>query len=676
MNNSFRKIVARLRAEYPGVKLLALGQTIYWDEPMKATLRRLLDEQYPEAVMVVGIHDADYFSKVPATADLPHGWHILPHNDGSTRDLWVATGEISQLFGSETLPSRDLMVSYGVQIDKIAREFPGGRDALVDTATEAWGWRGLAHIDSGNEVSCCVPLRDAMPSLLALLEWGFIRTLDTLSDVDAIRGKRLSEEFLAEVRAYAAAHPDASITDMFRDLLPGIYRRLLGHQPGNLELTQATEVFRFNASTSGLPRFRLLEAFLDPERRAACQEAYDLAVLGSDTYTLDRFPPGAIPFDLAIPGAGRGTICLRDGRIVIETDKPVSIPTLKPVTTTRELAELIEARFGQNVALVGKALTLVLMMASEYIFVLNEEASAYVPRCERMAALMKERGLNLGFYPILRIDYHTWDSFSSCNATLNLPGHMAAAFGHGETTSTEFSHSWRDVVKEHAEILEKIAGISGTENLLAFLASREPELWDRRIATYREAGAQIKDLSDHTEPLKSESVYLRDLSYRLKQDVQQLEVEKGVHFRNSVRPLKDELWRLESEGAADTQDAEELARQLHDQEEIRAGLEQRIAEKREEAANAHGRSLELKNTVKSLEKGEVAEKARASIKSIEYEAELARLWLVRDAVLVSKGLPYTDHRPSAWWFILVDPELQWFRRVSDTAEFRFEEIDS
>ncbi len=61
---------------------------------------------------------------------------------------------------------------------------------------------------------------------------------------------------------------------------------------------------------------------------------------------------------------------------------------------------------------------------------------------------------------------------------------------------------------------------------------------------------------------------------------------------------------------------------------------------------------------------------------IEYEAELARLWLVRDAILVSHGLTYTDHRPSAWWFLLVDPELSWFNRVAETAEFRFEEIDA
>ena len=145
------EVFHRLKTEFPGVKLLALGQTVYWDEPMKAILRRHLNEQYPECRMIIGIHDADYFSKVPSTLNL-QGWGILPHNDGSTRDLWAATGEISAFFGSETIPTREVLTSHGVRLDKIAKDFPAGRDGLIDMATEAWGWRGLVHTDSGTEM--------------------------------------------------------------------------------------------------------------------------------------------------------------------------------------------------------------------------------------------------------------------------------------------------------------------------------------------------------------------------------------------------------------------------------------------------------------------------------------------------------------------------------------------
>lgn len=675
--NSFDQVVSRLRAEFPAVKLLALGQTVYWDEPMKAILRRYLDDRFPEVQMMIGIHDADYFSKIPSTLSLPEGWAILSHSDGTTKDLWVATGEISSLFGSETIPTRDLLVSYGVQLDKIAKDFPGGRDALIDTATEAWGWRGLVHADPGNEISCCISLREVLPHLTELLEWGFAHTLETLSGADVNRGRRAADELLAEVRAYADSHPDASIADMFREFLSRFYARLSASgELANLELTSASSLLAFNRSTAALPRFNLLKVFLDPKTRSACQEAYDLAVQDSDTYTLDRFCPGAIPFDLVVPGKGRGTICLLDGEVVIDMEEPISLSTDSPPSTPEELAGLVEDHLGSEVSLVGKALTFALMVASEFIFVLHEQGSAYMPRSKKLAALMKEGGVSLPFYPILRVDYHTWDALAACDATFRLPGHMAAAFRQGEITSTEFADSWQTAVREQEELLSTLSGLSGTDELLAFLAEQQREPWVSRAEAYRDAYSTIRGLSERAEPLKEESIRLRDLSHQIKQEVQQMEIEKGEHFRRAIKPLKDELGRLEAEGKAIGPEAEKLAGELREQEQTRAEIEHRIEQKREEANEARNRSLELKHTVRSLEKGEEAEKARKTLKLIEYEAELARLWLVRDAILLSHGLTYTDHRPSAWWFLLVDPELRWFNRVAQTAEFRFEEIDS
>jgi hypothetical protein len=78
--------------------------------------------------------------------------------------------------------------------------------------------------------------------------------------------------------------------------------------------------------------------------------------------------------------------------------------------------------------------------------------------------------------------------------------------------------------------------------------------------------------------------------------------------------------------------------------------------------------------VKTLETGPEAANARKTVRAVEYESELARLRLIRNAVLITNGLTYTDHRPSAWWFTLVDPELRWLHKVAETAYFRFERI--
>lgn len=676
-SKSFLEIVSRLRQEFPGVKLLALGQTIYWDEPMKATLRRLLDEYYPEAVMAVGVHDADYFSKVPANLILPDGWPILPHNDGSTKDLWVATGEISRLFGSETIPSKDLLTSYGVQLDKIGRDYRGGREALIETATEAWGWRGLVHQDATNETSCCIPLKTILPHFIELLSWGFNHTIDSLAEPVASELAKLeAERMLNEVRAYYDAHPDATITRMFKSLLYKMYGRLMGYEPKNLEMTSISEIFKFNRSTADEGRFNLLRLFLDPSTQEICQDAYNQSLVGADIYTLDRFCDGAIPFDLVVPGKGRGTICLLGKHVLIDLDEPVTIPVERLPETPEELASVIEGHFGPNVALIGKAITLVLMMASEYIFLLNEQGSSYVPYCEKMAALMKAGGIDASFFPILRIDYQTWDSLSANDVVFSLPGHLASAFRQGDITSREFTDSWHSAVTEQEALLQKLADLSDTEALLGMLAGEHESPWADRLREYRAANVTIREFSERTEPLKVESLRLRDLSYQMKQDIQALELEKGAHFRREIKARRDALYVLEADGKSSSPEAEQLRREIAAEEIVREDFESRIERDRETAQETKNKSLKLKNEVRALEKGDAAQKARKVVKSVEYEAELARLWMVRDALLVTKGLPFTDHRPSAWWFLLADPELKWFNRVTETAEFRWEEIDS
>lgn len=670
----FDHIASRLRTEYPGVKLLALGQTALWDEPMKAVLCQFLVDSYPEATMVIGIHDLDYFSKIPSGLLGPSSWAILPHNDFSTKDLWVATGELSRLFGSETIPTRELLTTHGVQLDRIAKDFPGGREALLDMATEAWGWRGLVHADSSDELARDINLADALPHFFQLLEWGFDGSLDCLSEADQARSQLIAREIITQVRDYADKHPDASITDLLVEFLKKFYGWLLRQTPANLEVTTASSLFAFNKLTAQLPRFHLLTAFLDPRTRDICQEAYNVAVENSDTYTLDRFPQGAVPFDLVIPGRGRGTICVRDSHILVDLPEPITLYFHHLPTTPAELADLFESHLGPDVMLIGKAVTLVLMIASEFVFVLNEQASAYVPRCKRMAGYLRERGLDLSFFPILRIGYQTWDSLSACNSTFRLPEHLAAAFGQTEITAQEFANSWRTTVAAQEEMLERISILTSLDDLLTFLADQQPGVWRARIEQYLAAIASVREIYDRAEPMKQESIRLRDLSHQIKAQVQALEVSKGDHFRQFIRPLKDKLWQLEGEGVTSGPEVDEILEKLRVYEQERSSLEARIEKKREEAAAAHKRSLELKNMVRQLERGEEAQRARDTVKHIEYEAELARLWLVRDALLVSKGLVYTNCRPTAWWFLLVDPELKWFDRVVETAEFRFEEI--
>jgi hypothetical protein len=54
-------------------------------------------------------------------------------------------------------------------------------------------------------------------------------------------------------------------------------------------------------------------------------------------------------------------------------------------------------------------------------------------------------------------------------------------------------------------------------------------------------------------------------------------------------------------------------------------------------------------------------------RSIELEAELKRIRIIREATISSAGLRNADVRPSAWWFPLVSPDGLWFRQTVESA---------
>lgn len=647
---SARRVLEDLRARYPNTPFLALGQTVWWDEPMKAVLRRMLDTMGLGGRMVLGVHDTDYFAKVRVRQAGQSRFELMPHNDGATKDLWSAAGEIARLFGSETFPTRDDFIRCGVGFNKAAKSQPLDRLEFLNEVTEAWGWRGLVYTGSRDLIVHNLPLQDVGESIEAMLRWGFEGTQESIVDACCRQeARQLTARLLQWVSDYCRTHPDRMLSDLYQHLFPRLFEILLGAPPQEITVDCTAHLLRLTPETASLPRFQFVDLFLNAETRAIAVRAYNEAVAGSEIYTLDRFGLGALPFDVVLPQHGRGTLRVTLRAIHIETRDPLRIPLPQPIHSVRELAEILTRELGHHVTLVGKAVALISMLAREFIFVFNEEGSAYVARTRRMNDYLQAHGVPLQMHPILRLKYRTWDALEVGQATLALPDHLAAAFGQRQIPAADFAARWREAVQGQGRLLEEIRSLTRPRDLLAFLARQGEDGWSERLAAYEAAKQRLCSLRQQGETIQAQVNDLYTELARIRREICDTEREKGDHFRATA------VWTPEEEAK-------------------RAALEARLADRLAARRATLARIQSLKTARLALERGPEAMAARAEIERTEAEAERARLRLVRNAILTRTGLVHTQHRPSAWWLPMVDPGGAWFQRIVQTTEVYTEPV--
>ena len=662
---SVLNVLQTIREQYPDVPFLALGQTVFWDEPVKAVWRRLLDSYLPGAALIAGVHDTDYFAKTSAHVSDDRKFAALPHNDGQTRDLWSAAGELSSLFGSESVPTRSMFLKNAVPFDMLGKSYPGGKNALYADKTAAWGWRGIVYTASGSVIAHDIPILDIKDALLEELDWGFAESLACLEDAAS---REAAQTVASTVRGWVVefletCSDSCRLSDLYQTLLPRFYELLLGTPPADFEATASTSLFRFNSQTCSLPRFGLISLFLKRQTRLIARAAYNKSVGGLGMYPLEAFGPGAIPFDLVIPGVGRGTIRLAPAALIIET-APVEIfvPLTERIETLEQLAAVTEQSFGPEVALVGKAITLADMIAAEHLVVFHETASAYTSATQAMNSHLASNGLPLSLYPIVRLEYPTWDALAAVPETtmFRLPAHLAATFGVGTITAPEFAARWRDVSGTCRKTLIESRALPSPRALMTYLEERDARCWcetrteyDKELDTLKQIAAQSETLrgriEEHQEEIRVWQTERLDLERR-----------KGEDWRRSVMPL---LGQPGSQAQIERQGA------------IRAhAFDEPIDVIRERIAATRTMLAEFRRQRRLLERSPEAVAARGRIAAMVREAQMARLELVRNSFLTLEGLEHTQLRPSAWWLPLVDPTGAWLNAMASGTHARFEPL--
>lgn len=635
---SIEAVVRRLAAASPTVPLLALGQTVFWDETVKAGVA--LAAAGAGLPFVAGVHDTDYFAKLPGAERGSDGYRAFPHNDHSTKGLWSAAGEFSALFGSEAVIRREALAAAGVKLERIAISRPG----ILDEATEAWGWRGIVSLSDDPPIASEVPLREVYPELRSTLDWALEASVSSFACDARAAARRRADDLRALLDATKDRLPEATLGDFYEALLEPMYAEVASRAVP-LRTAKTTRLLRFNRETCRLPRFETLDLFLRPETAPTARSAYDEAIAGSEMYALERFGTGAVPFDLIVPGRGRGTLRVGTAGVVVMARKPLFLTLDEPVRSVADLAAAIEARFGPDCTIVGKAVTLIGMLAREFAFVFHEGASGYVSRSRGLHQRLREIRPDLEFHPILRVRYETWDALAACKTWFSLPEPFRRPFGADDVHGPTFAARWREVGRDQAELLNRLGALRRPIELIRFLSEYSGGGWASLAKEYEALHDGLERLRDSIEAYRAERRELFDQIRALRRQRAAAERAKGDHFRAKVFEREPTDADLE-ERARLTEEVERIVHRLGEHLHLLhdSWRRQRDFVTRDEVRAMHERR-----------------------RIIELEAELKRLRLARQGLIVHHGLAASNRRPSGWWFPLLCPRGQWFEETIRTA---------
>lgn len=643
---NFLKVVKELEELAPGVPLLALGQTVFWDEPMKAGTVLALRAAGDARTFVAGIHDTDYFAKFESH-DRRSGFKAFPHNDTTTKSLWSAAGEFSCLFGSETVVTKDKLAAAGGKLARVEHERPG----YLDEITEAWGWRGVASLHRESVTIAGKKIDPLFRELFDTLNWAIDESLELVSGAhhqDSLKAKAGLLQLVCQVYE---ANSAGTLADFYEALLPGLYEKVAGQTVG-METTRTTSLLQFNSATAHQPRFDALRLFVEPKTRDQAKEAYDMAVRGSEIYTLDRFGTGAVPFDAVIPGIGRGTLRLGRRGGVIMASKPVGFSIKKPIETLEDLAAVLEAKFGPDVVIVGKAVTLITMLAREFVFLFHEGASSYVFRTLGLARSLRELQPDFKLFPILRVGYEPWDAMEDCCAWLKLPEPLQRPFGTSELSAPSFALRWNEVAKAQKKLLHELAQLRRPVELVRYLQHSIGGPWECLAKEHEDMHKELEGLAQRLADVRARKKLVIERLAACKADRQRIEHASGEHWRTKIFE--------KSPTDADWQE--------------RAAYQEKLAEIEHRRLVTVAEFEALQSDQANLVSNENLDRLRRRRGSIALEAELTRIRLIREAVVATEGLRRAGSRPSAWWFPLVCPDGTWFRSTMRSATARLEHL--
>jgi len=649
---SVKETFDELQTKSTGAPLLALGQTVFWDEPLKIALPMLAEMTEHEIELVAGIHDTDYFAKIPGGVVSKAPYVILPKNDGSTKGFWSSAAEFSALFGGETPLTKERYAEAGVSLEKLAH----GDESFIDKWTEAWGWRGIAQSDSSPQVSCEISIHPLFPFLQSALDWAFEETLRCLCEPKQLNEAReVRDKIHTLLCDTLESCTGDTLSEFYECLLPRFHKLLVEKlsigQEIPVTITRTTKLLRFTRETAYLPRFDFVNLFLMPDTKDKACEIYNRAVSGTEIYSLDRFGTGAIPFDLVIPNVGRGTLRITPKMLVVMTPRPRFAKLRYPIENVFQLAEVTQEAFGECV-LIGKAVTLISMLSREFVFAFHETASPYLKVTREFHSLLRQAGFTVKSHPILRIAHETWDSLASTDRWFRLPKPLCRPFGAEHVSAHTFASTWRKVVEQQKRVLKTFGKSKKRIELIRALGNIMGGKWRSLAEEYEDMCEKLEPLRKKTWEVRKEIAKRYERLREIKREWQRTQEEQGDHFRKVI--------------LGQNPSSEALAE--------RRKFSERIANLQKERGRIQDEIRELRRNLREFANSSEMYQVKSRRMEIEREAEYARLEAVHDSLITCYGLERAHNRPCAWWMAMVSPNGDWFKSMVSNLRLRLEEL--
>jgi hypothetical protein len=247
---------------------------------------------------------------------------------------------------------------------------------------------------------------------------------------------------------------------------------------------------------------------------------------------------------------------------------------------------------------------------------------------------------------------------------------MARAFGAPRVSTADFQHGWRAAVQHGRDTLEAIRAITRPVDWLERLARDEGGEWTALCAEYRDIMAARRAHGERVRALNEAGAALLRRVRHARAEADALQKEKGRHFRNCIRTLRDRRGQ-----AGEAEDAGWLEGALAEEMERREGISRTLADTHARAADllAQHAALAERRRALTADPEEAARDDRRQ--AIETLGEREKALRVRDAWMTAEALTHTQPRPTAWWFPVVDPGGAWFSAVSETAEFHWQTLE-